>query len=73
MRIRALAVATAVACVVTPVPALAADGATYYSTKQHYEPQGSEYASAPEGFHQIYTSTVCLLYTSDAADDSTEV
>lgn len=58
MRIRALAVATAVACAVTPVPALAADGSTYYSTKQHYEPQGSEYASAPEGFHQIYTSTV---------------
>ena len=58
MRIRALAVATAVACAVTPVPALAANGATYYSTKQHYEPQGSEYVSAPEGFHQIYTSTV---------------
>ncbi|WP_408930837.1 histidine-type phosphatase [Corynebacterium axilliensis] len=58
MRIRALAVATAVACAVTPVPALAADGSTYYSTKQHYEPQGSEYASAPEGFHQIYTSSV---------------
>ena len=34
------------------------DGSTYYSTKQHYEPQGSDYASAPEGFHQIYTSTV---------------
>lgn len=58
MRTRALAIATAIACAVTPVPALATGGTTYYSTKQHYEPQGSDYASAPEGFHQIYTSTV---------------
>lgn len=58
MRIRALALATAVACAVSPATALAADGSTYYSTKQHYEPQGSAYAEAPAGFHQIYTSTV---------------
>ncbi|MGV0361491.1 histidine phosphatase family protein [Corynebacterium minutissimum] len=58
MRIRALALATAVACAVSPATALAADGSTYYSTKQHYEPQGSAYAEAPAGFQQIYTSTV---------------
>lgn len=58
MRIRALALATAVACAVSPATALAADDSTYYSTKQHYEPQGSAYAEAPAGFQQIYTSTV---------------
>lgn len=58
MRIRTLALATAIACTLTPVQALAADDATYYSTKQHYEPQGSNYSAAPTGFHQIYTSTV---------------
>ena len=58
MRIRALTLATAVACAVSPASALAADGSTYYSTKQHYEPQGSTYAEAPAGFKQIYTSTV---------------
>lgn len=58
MRIRSLALATAVACAVSPATALAADDSTYYSTKQHYEPQGSAYAEAPAGFQQIYTSTV---------------
>ena len=58
MRIRAIALATAVACAVSPATALAADGSTYYSTKQHYEPQGSTFAEAPAGFQQIYTSTV---------------
>ncbi|MCG7228923.1 histidine phosphatase family protein [Corynebacterium minutissimum] len=58
MRIRVLAVATAVACAISPVPALAAEATTYYSTKQHYQPQGVTYAEAPAGFHQIYTSTV---------------
>lgn len=58
MRIRAIALATAVACAVSSAPALAANASTYYSTKQHYEPQGSVYAEAPAGFHQIYTSTV---------------
>ncbi|AJI79495.1 histidine phosphatase family protein [Corynebacterium singulare] len=58
MRIRTLALATAIACTLTPVQALAADDTTYYSTKQHYEPQGSNYSTAPTGFHQIYTSTV---------------
>lgn len=58
MRIRAIALATAVACAVSSAPALAANTSTYYSTKQHYEPQGSVYAEAPAGFHQIYTSTV---------------
>ncbi len=37
---------------------MAAENTTYYSTKQHYEPQGSTYASAPAGFTQIYTTTV---------------
>ena len=60
MRIRALAVATAVACAVTPVPALAADGSTYYSTKQPYSPAApiSSYSQPPAGFHQIYTTSV---------------
>ena len=58
MRIRAIALATAVACTVSPASAFAANASTYYSTKQHYEPQGSTYAEAPAGFHQIYTSTV---------------
>lgn len=58
MRSRALALLSAVACLMTPVPALAADTATYYSTKQHYEPQGASYSEAPAGFHPIYTSTV---------------
>lgn len=58
MRSRTLALVTAVACSMTPVPALAADTATYYSTKQHYEPQGASYSEAPAGFRQIYTSTV---------------
>lgn len=58
MRIRALALAAAVACAITPVPAFATAATTYYSTKQHYQPRGFTYAAAPAGFHQIYTSTV---------------
>ncbi|MGV0399564.1 histidine-type phosphatase [Corynebacterium segmentosum] len=58
MRTRTLSLITALSCTLAPAPALASEGATYYSTKQHYQPQGSSYAEAPSGFHQIYTSTV---------------
>lgn len=55
---RALALLTAAAVTATAAPALAADTTTYYSTKQAYAPQGSEYSQAPKGFEPIYTSTV---------------
>lgn len=55
---RALALLTAAAVTATAAPALAADATTYYSTKQAYAPQGSEYSQAPKGFEPIYTSTV---------------
>ena len=58
MRIRTLALIAAVACAGVTVPATAAEHGSYYSTKQHYEPQGREYSEAPAGFRQIYTSTV---------------
>ena len=58
MRIRTLALIAAVACAGVTVPATAAENGSYYSTKQHYEPQGWEYSEAPAGFRQIYTSTV---------------
>ena len=58
MRIRTLALIAAVACSGVTVPATAAEHGSYYSTKQHYEPQGREYSEAPAGFRQIYTSTV---------------
>lgn len=58
MRTRTLSLITALSCALAPAPALASEGTTYYSTKQHYQPQGSSYAEAPSGFHQIYTSTV---------------
>ena len=58
MRIRTLALIAAVACAGVTVPATAAEHDSYYSTKQHYEPQGREYSEAPAGFRQIYTSTV---------------
>lgn len=58
MRIRTLALTAAVACAGVTVPATAAESGPYYSTKQHYEPQGREYSEAPAGFRQIYTSTV---------------
>lgn len=39
------------------VPATA-ESPSYYSTKQAYSPQGSEYSSAPAGFSQIHTQSV---------------
>lgn len=55
-----LSTAAAIA-LIGAVPAVA-DGAdreaSYYSTKQAYEPQGDSYSSAPDGFSPIHTQSV---------------
>lgn len=50
----------AVASTIAITPAQAADGATYYSTKQPYSPAAaiSTYSQPPAGFTQIYTTSV---------------
>ena len=57
---RAVCVVAAASVAVSNIAAASADTATYYSTKQPYFPAGTidSYSKAPEGFQQIYTSSV---------------
>lgn len=57
---RAVCVVAAASVAVSNVATASADTATYYSTKQPYFPAGTidSYSKAPEGFQQIYTSSV---------------